>query len=139
MDHRASDADRTFARDFEAGAIDAGRFDHRAHVRLGYVYLCEADVDEAAARMRRALLAFLDHLGVDRGKYHETMTGAWIRAIAHFMDRCPPCRSAEQFLDRNPKLLDPEIMLRHYSAKVLFSPSARERFTDPDIEPIPDA
>ena len=34
-------------------------------------------------------------------------------------------------------LLDPKIMLTHYSAERLFSPEARAEFVEPDIDPIP--
>jgi hypothetical protein len=37
----------------------------------------------------------------------------------------------------NPILLDSKIMLTHYSAEVLFSPEARARFVEPNLESIP--
>ncbi|HVH93111.1 MAG TPA: hypothetical protein VM783_17235, partial [Candidatus Acidoferrum sp.] len=57
---------------FEACEVAPEAFDHAAHVRLAYIYLCEHSVDAAVLRMKAALLAFLTHLGVDDGKYHET-------------------------------------------------------------------
>ena len=129
--------DRAFLADFEACAIAAQSFDHAAHVRLAYVYLCESPADAAAARMKAALLKFLAHHGVDAGKYHETITRAWIMAVAHFMARSAPCPSAAAFMAANPELLDSRIMLTHYSARVLFSPEAREGFVEPDIQDIP--
>jgi hypothetical protein len=74
--------------------------------------------------MKATLLGYLDHLGVGHGKYHETITRAWIMAVSHFMSR-------------NPRLLDSRIMLTHYSADVLFSAKARQEYLHPDVSPIP--
>lgn len=135
--HRASSDDLAFARDFEAFRVAPELFDHAAHVRLAYIYLCEVSVDAACDRMKRALLAFLDHLGVDPSKYHETITRAWIMAVAHFMNESVTCESAGEFMAKNPRLLDSKIMLKHYSAEVLFSQEARDEFVQPNVRPIP--
>jgi hypothetical protein len=137
MSHAHSAADRTFRSDFEASRVTPAQFDHRAHVRLAYVYLTEGDVDTATGAMRAALLAFLERNGIDPGKYHETLTRSWILAVRHFMDRAPAAASADAFIAANPMLLDSKIMLTHYSASVLFSPDARARFVEPDLEAIP--
>ena len=136
--HATSPDDREFARAFESWEISPEAFDHPAHVRLAYVYLCEHKVDTAVDRMREALLGFLAHLGVESGKYHETMTRAWVLAVAHFMAESAPCVSAAAFMEANPRLLDSKIMLTHYSAEVLFSPAARQSFVQPDIQSIPE-
>ena len=82
MTHRASDEDDRFRKAFESQQIEPAAFDHGAHVRLAYVYLCEDSVDGAVLRMKAALLAFLAHLGADPSKYHETITRAWVMAVA---------------------------------------------------------
>ena len=123
---------------FEACEVSPDSFDHAAHVRLAYVYLCEHTIDAAVVRMKNALLAFLAHLGVSHTKYHETITRAWIMAVSVFMNESPSCDSAAAFIAHNPRLLDRTIMLKHYSAEVLFSPEARESFVKPDIAPIPE-
>ena len=137
MSHQLSADDRRFIAGLEAAAVEPGQFDHRAHVRAAYIYLTGHDVDGAAARMRDTLRAFLQHHGIPVSKYHETITRAWILAVRHFMDRTPPTPCADVFIDANPRLLDPKIMLTHYSAELLFSPEARARFVEPDIDPIP--
>ena len=137
MSHTLTDSDRTFRSDFEAGRVTPDRFDHRAHVRLAYVYLTGADVEEAAEAMRNALLAFLERHGIDPAKYHETLTRSWILAVRHFMERSPAAPSADAFIAANPALLDSKIMLTHYSASLLFSTEARAQFVEPDLEAIP--
>ena len=135
--HAASAEDQRFREDFESGRLAPSAFDHRAHVRLAYVYLAAHDVEAAVERMRDGLRAFLAHHAIDPAKYHETMTRAWILAVRHFMELSPEAQSADDLIDRNPRLLDGKIMLTHYSAGLLFSPEARARFVEPDLEAIP--
>jgi hypothetical protein len=135
--HEMSSADREFRRAFEAGAFAPADFSHRQHVRLAYVYLVDSDVNLALDRMRAALVCFLSHRGIPATKYHETLTRAWILAVHHFMHRSPEASSADDFIDRNPMLLDSKIMLTHYSAGLLFSAAARAEFVEPDLDPIP--
>lgn len=132
-----SDDDRDFVIAFESGRIAPAQFDHRAHVRLAYVYLAESDSDTAVARMRDALLGFLRHHGIESSKYHETLTRAWVLAVRHFMQISSGTASADEFIAAQPLLLDSKIMLTHYSAEVLFSARARAGFIEPDLGPIP--
>jgi hypothetical protein len=104
---------------------------------LAYVYLTLGGVDPALQMMRDALVRYLGHLKVDPGKYHETITRAWIMAVRHFMELSPDAESADSFIDQNPQLLDAKIMLTHYSAEVLFSDEARAAFVEPNLDPIP--
>jgi hypothetical protein len=137
LKHAISSDDLAFRQAFESCQVPASEFDHRAHVRLAYIYLCEQFPNDAHERMKRSLLAFLRRLGIGESKYHETITRAWVMAVAHFMELSPLCRSADTFIGQNPVLLDKNIMLSHYSAEVLFSPEARTQFVEPDIQQIP--
>ena len=137
MNHELSQSDREFRTAFEAGVYAPADFSHRAHVRLAYVYLAESDVSMALERMRAALLTFLCHHDIPASKYHATLTRAWILAVDHFMHRSPLASSADDFIDRNPPLLDSKIMLTHYSADLLFSDLARAEFVEPNLDPIP--
>ena len=137
MKHRISPEDIEFRRAFEACETSPAEFNHAAHVRLAYIYLCAHPVAGAIERMKASLLNFLAHLGVGDAKYHETMTSAWIMAVDHFMSKSPGCSSASSFLAANPSLLDSKIMLTHYSAELLFSSDARKSFAPPDIQTIP--
>jgi hypothetical protein len=137
MNHLLSAGDREFLREFEACEIAPESFDHPAHVRLAYIYLCEDSVQGATEKMQRSLLAFLAHLGVDAAMFHATITRAWIMAVDHFMKRSTECSSSAEFMQPNPQLLDSKIMLTHYSAEVLFSAEARRSFVEPDIQSIP--
>jgi hypothetical protein len=135
--HDLSQSDREFRAAFEAGAFAPANFSHRAHVQLAYVYLAESDVDLALERYRAALVGFLSHHGIPATKYHETLTRAWLLGVDHFMHRSPVASSADDFIARNPLLLDSKIMLTHYSADLLFSDEARAGFVEPNLDPIP--
>ena len=56
-------------------------FTHLSHLTVGTYYLCHSTPDECFEKMRLGLLRFLDHHGVDRIKYKNGVTWAWIRQI----------------------------------------------------------
>jgi hypothetical protein len=135
--HLSSVEDQSFRRDVEACEFAPALFNHRAHIRLAYVYLSENDTDTAHQLMRSSLLSFLEYHGIDVSKYHETITRAWIMAVRHFMENTPSSESADIFIEQNPRILDSKIMMTHYSAEVLLSDEARETFVEPNLAPIP--
>ena len=138
MKHLSSIEDQNFRSEFEACKFPPAEFNHRAHIRLAYVYLSAYDTDTAHQKMRSALLSFLEYHGVDLSKYHETITRAWIMAVRHFMEKTPDSESSDIFIEKNPGMLDKKIMMTHYSADVLFSDEARAKFVQPDLDPIPE-
>lgn len=139
MPHTISTTDRDFLRAFTAGEIYPADFHHRDHVRLAYIFLTQHAFDDALEKMRGALQSFIHAHGIDAEKYHATMTQAWLLAVRHFLHTTNvACVDAEDFLQRNPQLLDPDIMLTHYSRERLHSDAARRAFTPPDLERIPE-
>lgn len=137
MSHLASREDRKFSREFEAGRFPPVDFNHRAHVRLAYVYLTEHEAGTAYRMMRVALLYFLTRHGIEQSKSHDTMTRAWIVAVGHFMENSPGAETSDAFIDKNPRMLDAKIMRTQHSAEVLFSEEARAKFVVPAHDPIP--
>ena len=137
MSMMPSPDDLMFRDAFEAGTVAPSDFNHRAHLRLAYVYLCEGSVETAAAAIRSALHAFLKRNGVPAGKYHETLTRAWLLAVRYFMDKSAPSASFDRFLAQDDRLLDSQIMLTHYRKDTLFSDTARVTFVAPDLQAIP--
>ncbi|WP_108124891.1 hypothetical protein [Saccharospirillum mangrovi] len=137
MTFTTSKDDQAFKQRMENGEFPAADFNHRAHLRLAYVYLCEADTDGATDKMRHTLNQFLIRNGVDPAKFHQTLTQAWILAVHHFMNQAGTAGSADDLIDRYPQMLDTHIMLTHYSADLLFSDAARHAFVEPDIDAIP--
>lgn len=137
MKFETTEKDIEYRRQMESCDYPAADFNHRAHLRLAYVYLTENNVEKSLRKMRDTLNRFLFHNGVDPSKFHETLTKAWILAVHHFMSRTGNSASADEFIDKNPEMLDTKIMLTHYSAEVLFSDEARAVFVQPNLDPIP--
>jgi hypothetical protein len=133
---KVSQSDLEFQRAFESGQVPPGDFNHLAHLRLAYVYIAQGGVQHAEQMMRESLLEFLLANGIPREKFHETLTRAWLMAVAHFMSR-QSSESFPEFIGNSQPLLDTKVMLTHYSSEALFSDRARAAFVEPDIEPIP--
>lgn len=124
--------DEQFARAFERGEISPAEFDHRAHVRLAWVYLRESgSLDAATGRMREGIRRFAAAANASR-KYHETITVLWMRLLADASARVPqPCDFAD-LLAACPELGDKDLPLKYYSRERLFSEEARTRWVPPE-------
>ena len=85
MQHQTSKADQQFQKEFETCATVLSDFNHRAHVRQAYIYLCIGSIDEAYVQIRRGLLRYLEYNNINTAKYSVTITRAWIMAVRHFM------------------------------------------------------
>jgi len=115
MSHAISPEDRDFKEQVEARTYPIPNFDHRAHLRLAYIYLVESETEEAIGRMRNSLLGLLQKAGIDpSSKFHETITKAWVLAVQYFMSQTDESDSADRFISSNPKMLDSKIMMTHY-------------------------
>jgi hypothetical protein len=137
MKHKLSPDDRELHKQFVLNAIEPARFHHREHLRLAYIFLVEYSGAEAYEEFRDSLQSFLQHNGIDPAKYHATLTRAWMLAVLHFMEMAEPQTSSDDFIRNSAALLDPKIMLTHYSKDMLTLEPARDHFVQPDIQPIP--
>ncbi|MCB1626404.1 MAG: hypothetical protein KDI48_01670 [Xanthomonadales bacterium] len=137
MQHQCSSADLRYLAAFESCDIDGAAFRHREHLRVAYVLISRYGVGDAFRHLKAGLLRLLKHLGAGPDKYHETMTGAWLLAVDHFMHRADHTSSFDAFIERNGRLLDASIMHTHYRRETLYSAQAREAFVEPDLDPIP--
>jgi hypothetical protein len=137
MKFKTTDDDIKFRNLMESCEFPVSDFNHRAHLRLAYIYLSENTTDKSTALMRDTLNRFLLHNGVDPSKYHATLTEAWVLALRHFMNKTGVSESANELINKHPEMLDARIMMTHYSAEVLFSEEARAAFVQPNLDPIP--
>ena len=88
--YESDDEIENVVRGFEACETDADDFRHPHHLAVAVWYLHTMDRDAALDRMRSGLLRFLDHHGVDKGKYSETTTVFWIDKIAVKLNELGP-------------------------------------------------
>jgi hypothetical protein len=120
---------------FESTELPAEQFSHATHVRVAWWYLCHSPLPDALARFSQALRRFAESKGVP-GKYHETITVAYMLLIAERLDGAREL-SWPQFAAANPDLLvrQPSVLARYYSDARLASDRARRVFVMPDRLP----
>lgn len=110
-------------------------FGHRQHLEL--TWRCLEDHGPDAARemvadaIRRVAAA---HGAAD--KFHATITSGWVHCVAVHRERWP-ADTFDEFIERNPDLLDAMLLEHFYSRDQLFSDSARAEVVDPDLRALP--
>ena len=114
---------------FEATTLPLAAFDHRAHVRVGYLYLQRHGLGAAIERFGRALRAFAAANGKD-GLYHETITVAFLALIN---ERIAESESGswEDFAAANVDLMNRNSLAQFYAPEELAAPEARRVFRLP--------
>lgn len=121
---------------FEDGAVDPDRFDHEAHINVGWSYLQLYELEEAIDRFSAALRRLTKNLGIET-KYHETITWFFMILIA---DRRSTSASNDWqgFRQGNADLFArrPSIISQYYSDKRLGTSLARTQFVLPDRVPL---
>jgi hypothetical protein len=125
--------DEAFLARFESTSLPS--FEHRDHVRMAYAYARRGGAAHAVARAREGLRRLTAAAGVP-DRYHDTLTTAWARVVAHHADANRDL-AFDAFLAAHPSLLDRDLLLAHYSRERLFSPAARAAFVEPDLVPLP--
>lgn len=124
--------DEELVRAFEAKTLTAVLFDHAAHVRVGWWYVRHCRLGEAIDRFSDALRGFAAAHGA-AGKYHETVTIAYLLAIAERLQQAPQLEWPD-FAARYPELFErqPSLLTRYYRDDTLQSARARAAFVMPD-------
>jgi hypothetical protein len=125
--------DDAFLARFETGTLES--FGHRDHLRVAFAYARRGGIDHAVDRARRGLR----HITAAHGepeRYHETLTTAWARVVAHHALAAGD-DGFDDFLAAHPQLLRRDLLLGHYTRDRLFSSAARARFVEPDLLSLP--
>ena len=112
-----------------------GGFGHREHLELAWTYLRVYPIAEAEPVMIEAIRHVARRHGAE-GKYHETLTRAWLRFTAVHMQRWG-AESFEEFIERNSALLNGKLVEHFYSRELIFGEPARAAWVDPDLRPLP--
>ncbi|MEV7542769.1 hypothetical protein [Streptomyces sp. NPDC089915] len=113
-----------------------GRFGHREHVHLTWLAVRAHGPAATVELVGEGILATATRAGVP-GKFHATLTRAWVELVARAEGGGEPARDFEEFAARHPELLDKELPKRFYSAAVLSSEEAKAAWTEPDLAPFP--
>lgn len=104
-------------------------FDHRAHLALAHEAIATEGLSGALATFPARLEAIAAAAGAP-GKFHVTLTLAWLLLLGDRMARCGG--GLEALLEHHPELLDRDLPARHYRRETLSSERARQRFVPPD-------
>jgi hypothetical protein len=124
------DADEAFLAALEAGTLPPARFDHRGHLRAGFLYLRRHDFPGACVAMKRAVQGFARALG-KAGLYHETLTIAYLSLLAERLADEPADLAFGRFLERYPELSSRAYFERYYPRGTLDTAEARATFVLP--------
>lgn len=125
--------DDEFIAAFERGTLPNGRFHHRDHVRMAFLYLRRYPPFEALQRFSDSLARF----AVANGKpqlYNETITWAYVLLIRERLARAGREQSWQQFAAQNLDLLDWKdgVLKNYYREETLTSDLAKRVFLFPD-------
>ena len=126
-------------RGFESCTTPPAEFTTPQHLVVALFYLRNSrlTVEEAAGRLRAALYRYLDHNGVDRRKYNETITLFWLRRV-RVSGRRGPCAHGRR--TRRTEMLagcgSAKLINDYYSQERLFSDEARIGWVEPDLKPL---
>jgi hypothetical protein len=122
-------SDDDFLEAFRTCALPLGDFDHRAHVRAGYLYVTRHGLGLAIERFGKDLRAFAAAHGKN-GLYHETITVAFL-ALINERIVFGGDRGWDSFAADNPDLFRRDSLTPFYAPEELASPEARRVFLLP--------
>jgi flavin reductase (DIM6/NTAB) family NADH-FMN oxidoreductase RutF len=131
-------SDDRFLAAFHGDGFDRLAFPHRAHLRLAWLAVRRLGLPRSIEGVTSGIRA-LAAKGGHPGRYHDTLTRAWVYVVAAAIAARPDITDFDRFLEAYPALLDKDYLSRHYSAARLSSPEARRHWLAPDLEPIPGA
>ncbi len=117
----------------EAGRLPAGGFGHAQHVQFAWHYARTYPLPEALERCRTVLQGLAARAGAP-GKYHETVTAAYLVLVAERAQQPDAPTEWETFACRYPELFrwKPGILDAYYRPDTLWSEEARRAFLPPD-------
>ena len=136
MTHHIETIDDTeFLARFEDQSLDPVHFDHIGHLRLAWLYLDRLDFERALEAICEGIRAYAESLGAT-GKYHATLTDAYVRIIRQRMDRTSR-RGWQAFLEENTDLVEDatSVLHQYFSKARLMSDEARRFRMSPDLQP----
>ena len=138
-----SKEDQEFLRQFEDCTLPFTEWNHRSHVKVAYLYLTAHPLDEAIDCIRRAIKRYNAANDVPEGPevgYNETTTVAFmhlVHATIKAYGEVFPVRTADDFCDTHPHLLQTSILRLFYSPARRMDPRAKEAFLEPDLTQLP--
>jgi len=124
-------------RGFESCTTGKDEFTHQDHLTVAVWYLRSFELRDAIDQMRMSLFRFLDHHGVGREVYNETITVFWMRLIQEFLSdtdrRQSLVEAANTVLEQ---FSNSRLIFEYYTEDLVRSPMAKESWVEPDLKPL---
>lgn len=114
---------------------NAGRFGHREHIHLTWLAVRRYGIPVAIDLIGAGIQRTARYAGSPQ-KYNATVSRAWVELVGHHAD--PRADDFAAFIDGNPALLDKRLLTRFYRSRTLATPTAKQRWVEPDRRPLPD-
>lgn len=127
---------------FRSATLPRAQWTHLAHLRVGAWHVHHFGAAEALVRLRhgiRALNVAHGTANTPTGRYHETITAAYVGLIAGWLDQvADPAMSLEDRVERMlaGPIADRKVLLCFWSQETLMSPAARAAWVPPDLAPL---
>lgn len=124
---------------FENCSLPLVHWNHRAHVRVAFLYLRRLGLAGAIDQMRSGIKAYNVVHGIEDdclSGYHETTTQAFMRLIDSALRKRGPFHDSQRFCERASELLDCRVLLCYYTRDRIIDPIAKVNFVKPDITPL---
>ena len=125
---------------FEALSLPLEQWNHRAHLKVAYLYLLRYSFEETLTRLQTGIRAYNAAQGIadtPTSGYHETMTQAWLHLVHTTLCQFGPANTADEFFDAQSQLSAKRTLLLFYSRDRILSAEAKASFVEPDLAPLP--
>lgn len=132
--------DEEHLRRFEDHTLPKELWNHRAHLKVAYLYLNHLPYPEALDRLRSGIRAYNAAHGIidtPSGGYHETMTQVWLQLVHTTLCQFGPAETADAFFDAHTQLSSKRAPLLFYSRNRIMSAEAKHAFVTPDLTALP--
>lgn len=126
-------SDDAFLNELEACTLPEDHFHHADHLRAAWLYLRRLPPTEAIAKFSSVLRSYTASMG-KAGRYHETITWAFLLLVNERMYRSAQAAGWDSFAAANQDLFDwkNSILSRYYREETLKSEFASKVFVMPD-------
>jgi len=122
---------------FETCILAKDEFPHARHLTVAVWYLSGGKFDQAFEKMRTGLFRFLDHHGVGREKYNETLTFFWMKLISKVIAELQPDLSLVEITNLViERLANSRLVFEYYTPELLQSEEAKRKWVEPDLRKI---
>jgi len=128
--------DTDFIKAFETGEFPPNQFNHKAHIKLAWIYLDLFDEETTISKTCEAIKNF-DRLHGDGTKFHTTLTVAAVKVVHHFRQKSSTT-TFDGFVTEYPRLITSfkELLFQHYGESVLTDLKAKTSYLEPDLLPF---